>query len=443
MKKIAIVYIAHDGFTSLYTGVGTVARDFLLSFPSVYEELKNDIKSTQLSLFATTIKYNNNCFGYSDEVKNVSEQYTKKYKNIHLVELINGSAGTKSYGSIDIWKNACISAATFVYTLANANQFDKIIAICVDTPFAQVSNYFFDQYTYKKVKFVWLPQSTVLIHKIDSALGKSFEQNSYLKERFNWEKAVIDLAKENSQVKIGCVGEFMRAHLTKDYGANDNILINLHNGLFFERLKKNVISQEKISSLLKSLGVPIDRPLLFSFGRAEPYKGLDLVLRNSADLITKKNYFVLIFASPYSVDDPYVSELNNLAEKYPNAIKIIYGLDFLTPHYIMQWHNTKILALFSRAEPFGLIPTEARFYRNKNLSITTSELGGYREQIKNGVDGYMTGLDDKSIRSSLIKIADLNAEQKAIMTNNGYTRILNEYNQIKINVDFLKQLINS
>jgi glycosyltransferase involved in cell wall biosynthesis len=441
MKKVAIVYLAHDGFTSLYTGVGTVARDFLLSFPSVYRDLKKDYKNVELTFFATTLKYNNKCFGYSEDIREKTLEYTKKYKYIHLIELINGSAGTKSYGSINMWKYACISAVTFLYTLVSSNRFSKIIVICVDTPFAQVPNYFFDHYNFKKIKFVWLPQSTVLIHKIDSALGRSYKRRKYIQDRFSWEKAVIDLAQTNKQLRIGCVGEFMKNHLIHVYKARKETLINLQNSLFFKRLKKNFISQRKIGRILAKLGVPTNRSILFSFGRAEPYKGLDLVLKYSPELIKEKNYFVLILASPYSMNDPYVTTLDLLAQKYPKDIKIVYSLDFLTPHYIMQWHNTKILALFSRAEPFGLIPTEARFYKNKNLTIITSDVDGYREQINDGVDGFLTKLNYHSSNSKLQRIANLNKKKKENMAVLAYNHVLKMYDQINVNKAFIRKLI--
>lgn len=441
MRKIAILYLAHDGFTSLYTGVGTVARDFLFSFPEVYKRLKKEYGNLDITLFVTTIKYNKTCFGYSEHVKRLTEVYTEKYKNMHLVELMNGSAGTKSYGSMDLWKNACISAATFIYCLINYHKYDRIIVIYVDTPFAQVANYFFDQYEYKNIDFVWLPQSTAIIHKIDSGFGKSFQQSSYIKERFIWEKAVVDLAKRNSQVKVGFIGKFIKQHLIQEYGARKDTLVSLRNGLFFDRLKGNIVDQEKISTILKSLGVPLGRPLLFSFGRAEPYKGLDLVIRNATFLIKELNYYVLILASPYSMNDPYVSEIDNLAKKYPNDIKIIYGLDFLTPHYIMQWNNTKILALLSCAEPFGLIPIESRFYKNNNLSLVVGNVGGFRDQVTEGIDGFKTKLNDQSICVKLKEVAKLPTEKKAIMAERGYNRIVRDYDQIKINVAFIKQFI--
>ncbi len=442
MKKIAILYIAHDGFTSLYTGVGTVARDFLLSFPDVCEKLKIEYKDIDLDLFATTLKYNKHCFGYSKKVKKVTEFHTQKYRNIHLVELINGSAGKKSYGSIDLWRNACISSATFIYSLMNNHNYDKILVICVDTPFTQVASYFFDQYSYKNIDFIWLPQSTALIHKYDSALEKSLQHKNYIDERFFWEMSIIDFAKKNKQVKIGFIGSFMKKHLIQDYGAKINTLISLQNGLYFPRMKRNKITQKKIASILKSLDVPLNRPLLFSFGRAESYKGLDLVIKNASDLIKKMNYYVLILASPYSMSDPYVSKLNKLANRYPRDIKIVYGLDFLTPHYIMQWHNTRILALLSRAEPFGLIPIETRFYKNKDLSLITSGLGGYPEQITDSVDGFTTKLEDKFISTKLEKIAKLNKIQKEIMIEKGYNKVIQNYNQIKINCNLIKQYIS-
>ena len=443
MARIAIVYIAHDGFISLYTGVGTIARDFLLSFSTINNKLKKEFKGIKLDLYATTIKYNDKCFGYSENIKKTTERLTKVHKNIHLIELINGSAGTKSYGSKDCWRNASISAATFLYSLIQLSRYDRILVICVDTPFAQVPNYFFDQYNYDFIDFIWLPQSTALIHKIDSAIGISSVQDNYIQDRFKWEKGVVDLSKVHKQVKIGAVGNFMKQHLIASYGADEKKLVLIQNSLFLKRLKSYKLKQNEIASKLMTLGVPLDRPLLFSFGRAELYKGLDLVLKNSFELIQKQHFFILILASPYSMEDKYVKELKQLAEQYPLDIKIVFGLDFLTPHYIMQWKNTKILALLSRAEPFGLIPIESRFYNNKNISIVATKDDGFLEQIADGVDGFLVDLNGPAISSIFSKVANLNKQEKLKIAKNGYLKILSKYDQVKIDYNFLKSYILS
>jgi glycosyltransferase involved in cell wall biosynthesis len=439
MKKIAVVYIAHDGFSSLYTGVGSVARDFLLSFPEVSKQFKKTHPDIHLILYAVTLKQNKTCFGFSEEVRNTTIAMTKKNRNIKFIELLNGSEGRKAYGTIDNWKMASISAATFLYTLRDT--YDEIIAICVDTPFCQVANYFLEAYTSKNIKFIWLPQSTVKIHLCGSSAKSNERGKLYEQTRFLWEKKAIGLANNNTFVKIGCVGSFMKKHLMKAYGAKPKSLINIKNSLYLPRLKKNKISQHDIRSLLRNLKIPIDRQLLFSFGRAEPYKGLDLVLKNVDELIRKRNYFILIFASPYTGDDPYIKKLNELARKYPEDIKIICKTDFITPHYIMQWNNTKILAILSRAEPFGLIPIESRFYNNPHLTLLVSDKDGFKEQVKNGIDGFLTALSTKEIQRKLLHICNLNQEEKKIISQRGYDTIIKQYSQSEITLNFLTKYI--
>jgi hypothetical protein len=119
MKKVAVVYIAHDGFTSLYTGVGTVAMDFLRSFPEVAEELRARHDNLDLSLYVATMKYRPTAFGYSESIKAHTTAMTETFSSVHLVELNNGSAGQEAYGKVHNWNNASISAATFLYTLRN------------------------------------------------------------------------------------------------------------------------------------------------------------------------------------------------------------------------------------------------------------------------------------------------------------------------------------
>lgn len=441
MKKIAIVYMAHDGFTSLYTGVGTIARDFLLSFPQVSKNLKNKFIGYNFDFYATTIKYNKNCFGFSEEIKRNTLNFISKNKNTHLIELLNGSKADQSYGTIDYWKFASISGATFIYTLSL--QYDQVIVITVDTPFTQVANYFFDQYNNKNVNIIWLPQSTVRIHKVGISALTSHKGNKYEEERYKWEKGVVELSGVNDQVLIGYVGDFMKKHLIRDYNAKPARLVSIKNSLNLARLKSNTISQNKIKKLLKGMGVPTDRPILFSFGRAEPYKGLDLVLINSYNLIKEKNYFVFIFCCPYFEKDPYLEKLRQSERTHKNDIKIISTLDFLLPHYIMQWQNTNILTILSRAEPFGLIPIESRFYNNENLTLLVSDVGGLREQVLDGIDGFVTKLENKAIRDTLNKIAELSTEEKSIISNKGYNKIISTFDQTKINTEFISTILSS
>ena len=438
MKNVAIVYMAHDGFTSLYTGVGSVARDFLFSFPDVSKILKKKFKGYAFDLYATTIKYNEKCFGFSKDVKKVTENIVARNDNIHLRELVNGSYGDESYATIDYWKAASISGATFVYTLSL--QYNEIIVISVDTPFAQVANYFFKQYNCKNVKIVWLPQSTVLIHRRKTqSLTKEEE------ERYQWEKETVILAAKNRQVFIGCVGSFMKKHLIYDYSAKPSRMIDLNNGLDLKRLENNKVSQKTVENLLKKLNVPTDRPILFSFGRSEKYKGLDLVVANSLELIDKYRYYILIFCSPYPDKDGVdtLRKLKFLEAKRKKDIKVYLTHDFSLPHYIMQWQRTNILAILSRAEPSGLIPIESRYYNNPSLTLLVSNVGGFPDQVENNRDGFITKLDSNSIKKSLNNINMLSRQRKRKISSNGYNKVTKTYDQASINTRFINNLLNN
>lgn len=436
MKRVAIVYMAHDGFTSLYTGVGAIAQDFLLSFPQVAKNLKQEFKKYTFDCYATTIKYNKNCFGFSEIVKTNTENFIKQNKNTHLIELLNGSNADESYATIDYWKAASISGATFIYLLSL--QYDEVIAITVDTPFTQVANYFFKQYDTANVKILWLPQSTVLIHREkEKSLSKAE------KERYVWEKDVIDLATKNKDVFIGYIGDFMRKHLIEDYSAKLSRLINFSNGLYLEGLKKNITTQDNIKSLLHSLEIPLERPLLLSFGRTELYKGLDLVLDNVSGIAKEYNFFTVVLTAPYD-DEAGKSMFKKLKKFETNDkknIKVISTQNFSLPHKIMQWKKTFILAILSRAEPFGLIPIESRFYNNKNLTLIVSNRGGLKDQVASGNDGFVTSLDKKSIRESFKKVAKLSLKDKEKIAINGYKKVIASYDQVDTNTKFIFEML--
>lgn len=435
MKKTAIIYMAHDGFTSLYTGVGTIARDFLLSFPQVRTNLLGQFPNISLDLFVATIKYDYPCLGYSDTYKQSILEFISQNDSIHLVEVLNDSSGELSWGSVGNWQAASISGATLIATLSE--YYDRIIVIAVDTPFAQVGNYYFKQFHPTNVDVIWLPQSTSKIHDLGDTLETLHQGQSDTNARYEWEKQAVTFANSHPNMRVGYVGEFMKKHLVDDYCAEISNLISVTNGLYFDRLKENILTQLQIGQLLQKMNIPLDRPILFSFGRAEPYKGLDLVIKNSYNLVKHHNYFVLILCSPYTSHDIYVDEIQLIAREFGDNIKIIAELDFITPHYIMQWHNTKILAVLSRAEPFGLIPIESRFYRNEHMMLLVSNVGGLPDQVDHELDGFITDLDDNAIRDQLNIISSMTLEERKVVSERGYKRVLGDYDQIKINTKLL------
>jgi glycosyltransferase involved in cell wall biosynthesis len=436
MKTIAIVYFAHDGFSSQYTGVGTIARDFMFCSIELRQTLLRSLFTCEITYIYATIKYRQGCFGYSETLRNATIQFVNEHKGLRYVELLNNSGGAYSYGTLGNWQAASVSAATLLSFLSQ--EFDYVVAICSDTPFAQVAKRLFGHFDLSNVVIVWVPQSTALAHH---SAYMSPPDPARFEERLQWEAAAVEFTNVHPQAFLGSIGPFMGRHLVEEYSAVNEKIVGVSNALYLRRLSRNIKSQAEIAQTLSKYAIPIDKPLLFSFGRCEHYKGLDLVVDNASELVDRHGFFVLILCSPRSKNMPYSEHLQLSAAALGNNVRLIFELDFELPHEIMQWHNTRILALLSREEPFGIIPIEARSYGNPYMSLVVSEVGGLQDQVQDGVDGFLTKLDSLSIRSVFRRAVNISSTKRRLMASTGQRLVRSNYDFVSVYAEFLRRLI--
>jgi len=430
--NLAITYITYDGLTSLYSGVGTTSHDFLLSFKEIKPCIEQSING-KVDFYPACIHYSRECFGYSGSVKSNTLKEISEQDYEPLTEILNDSNGDVNYGNVHNWTMASMSAATFISTLAR--RYDLVIAITVDTPFAGCGYYYFRQFPDdKRTKIVWLAQSTVLAHRPEP-LTDSREK------RYNWEALATETANQNKNMFIGAISSFMKNHLIKRYNVDAGKVLNMINGLYFPRMRDNIVDQCYIETRLQELGIPTNQPLLFSFGRGERYKGFDIVLRAGREL-QNYGFMTLLLVSPYSMNDSIVRELRSISDSIGDCSRVIFDLDFVTPHLLMQWRYTYILSILSRYEPAGLIPAEARFYNNPFLTLLVSDRGGLPEQIENGKNGFITDLDDNSVIQSMTHIARLDFDTKKDISEAGYKFVTSKYSYVTINREVLLGLID-
>jgi len=200
--KININIIAHDGVTSLYTGVGRMVLD------SISVLTRKNILPFKYTVNAITGKYSKECLGYSEKIKQLS---TKSIQSTggDIYECINTSSGNVSYGTPNHWNASSISAATIIKIISSKKTVN--INLCFDTPFASVPKHF-QQYQDTNNIFVWIPHSTGKLHKIDSAINSS---ESYSDVRLKWEQDCIDYVNMSNNSYVGYIGEFMKKHLSK------------------------------------------------------------------------------------------------------------------------------------------------------------------------------------------------------------------------------------
>lgn len=433
MNKIAVIYFSHDGITSIYTGVGTSSRDICYSMVNVIDKFKKI--GVNIDFYPGTIRYNSEFHGYSENIKKEIQDIIKKI-NTEIIEVENGSDGLLSYGNVTYWETASKNAAKEIDRLAK--KYSKIIAITSDTPFANVSSYI----NSKNVLTVWVPRSTAKIHSTFKLRNEDGTMEEFTLNRINWEQKAINFANENRNSYVAYIGDFVKEHLIKYYNAKAKKLIAMTIGLYYPRLDTYKKSQKEIKKYLESKNIPTNKDLLVSFSRLEKYKGLDLVIQLGGVLESKYDIQTIILSVPYSMSDPYIEELNIMKERFNKNALIIFGHDFITPHYLMQWGKTKIVAVLSRQEPTGLVPSEFRYYKNYNAQLLVSNKDGLPERVTNGVDGFICDIDnDKSIKDSADKIINLSKKDKKMISNNGYETVTTKYNLVNNIFNMLQKLI--
>ena len=158
------------------------------------------------------------------------------------------------------------------------------------------------------------------------------------------------------------------------------------------------------TSLQKELSLPVDIsiPMLGLVSRLVEQKGLDIILKSLAKLLTKSVQIVILGSG----DTHYEIQLNKWARLYPKHFKVIIGYDESLAHRIEAASDMYLMP--STFEPCGL--NQIYSLRYGTLPIVTS-VGGLADTVfdankKNIKDGSANGfiLKEKSDSSLLSTI---------------------------------------
>ncbi len=177
----------------------------------------------------------------------------------------------------------------------------------------------------------------------------------------------------------------------------DNIELKIENKLFL---------QEKMG-----LEVNKDKFVIGMVSRIVEQKGFDLILNSFDELLENKNIqFVLLGAG----DVKYISELEKLAKRYPNQIKLNIGYDATNPNYI--YSGADVFLMPSRFEPCGLGQMIALKYGTLPLVRRTGGLNDtvfkYDPLTKKGNGFTFNNYDANEMKNVIISAYNLFCENK-------------------------------
>lgn len=404
--KLLINLCAHDGIMSHFAGVGTIVKRYIESI-----ELLLNGKNIDYKINLITPRYNVGSFGYSEDVLKRS----KLTKKSSLVILENGSDGKTAYGTPENWSMLCKNAAYYINEI-DINEYDNIITIANDTPFANLLHLLKKNKNHYKI---WIPHSTVRIHEVDSALEDS---NKIYEKRLFWEKSAINYINENSNCYLGATGQYILKHLVNEYKLKEEKSIYIPNGeiLSVPTIYDDDINCQKLYKTIKD-----EKSLIIAFGRAEAYKNLEATMHLGKKLSIKP----IVITKAYYDGQLIIETYKELAKKTNTSLFV--DVPFLFPHYIINHFNKPIILLIpSKKEVVGLIINEIRKMNKDNVLIVANDIGGLSEQINSGKDGILVNLENLEESKEIIE-KYFNPEDIRMINKNAQKRL-------KLNYDFLK-----
>lgn len=413
--KLLINLCGHDGIISHYAGVGTIVSRYIEAIDYLLNK-----KNIEYHLNLFTLEFNKDSLGYNEKVWNKH----KKLKNSTIYICSNGTNGETSFGNIYNWQCASSNVAKIINDI-NFNDYDYIITLANDTPFAGVLELINESENSIKV---WIPHSTGKIYNEDMSLLK---KNQTQKERIKWEQAAIDYINSHNNSYLISTGKYIRNHLINEYSLHKNKYIDVINGeLLYRdniyekkgRMKKILLELEKYNSIIMSLG------------RAERYKNLDKTMFLGKKLGIKP----VVITQQYFKRQPIVFEYKKIAEE-TNAILYV-DEPFSLPQYIVENYSRKMIMLIpSEREIFGLVINEMRRFNKDNVLIVANSRGGLIEQIDDGIDGVLVDLDDiEHSAKKISKYFDPKIMKK--INQEGQKRLIKDYDLIKNFDNFFKKV---
>lgn len=397
---LAVVHLTIEGIAAAGGGVCTVTRGHLGSLPRVRKALAAE--GIKLTPYFVETHFGPG-YGHFDEahlhkarkaIRAMGGEYysvLNRSPDGHPVSC-NWPGGENFFGTMEQIRLESAGAASIARSIGRNHE--ASVVYCHDTFFMFSPVYGTMQDNDPTVRWLRVVHSTTLKH----------DEEPVDPEKIGAEFASFYWARQYPNVHIGAISTFISEHLVRDYAADPGRIVPTGNGVdpldrkFRVRSEREILRTiQKYNGALAGAGrerhqVPLDKKLVFSFGRPVPYKRLGLTLEVMKHL-PAEYHPVIVTLGEYA-------ELEAQAEKLGRPATVLNAFDYDLCACLSQYAKTVAVPILAYDEPFGLIPAELRLLVRKSggLLIVPSDGGGLAEQVTDGVDGLIVKEPGKDIR---------------------------------------------
>lgn len=167
-------------------------------------------------------------------------------------------------------------------------------------------------------------------------------------------------------------------------------------------------------------------PVVAMFGRIEPRKGFDTMIK-AAGILKTKNIDFQLKVGGFSVNDYNEDSLHKLVKE--NNIDDIYQFIGVVKDKKQFFADIDILCVPSREEPFGLVIIESFMY---STPVISSNSDGARMLIEDQRDGLLFNIDNEKELAEKIEFLIKNHQYAVNLSKNAFKKVKEQYSLEKI-----------
>ncbi|GAA3687220.1 hypothetical protein GCM10022267_87620 [Lentzea roselyniae] len=370
----ALVYCTFDGVANLYHGIGTQTRYLISCLGSSGAELVDAIGEFDVHLLVPDASYSRP--GYAINESLLAENREKIAKaGVTLWELAHDDS---RLFHIAKWHQLCAEAAKVVRQLVD--RYDEVLVAAVDAIFCVLA----DHLDRELEPSQW--ERTQLVYTLYSS--SRIPGTSHTPGRDEGEATCVARANTDARVFLADVGSYFSRHLVEDFGLDPTRLLPFTQALSLGDPELTRRDRAEALAEVTSWGIPTDRPIVLSLGRADPIKGLDRAIRAVTPL-RDRIHFVLI-AVPYTQDDPEIAKYRAMLAESGLRHTFVTQFDRGLPRSLCSLDETVAVLSASLGEPCGQVPQEAALWADGGGPVViVPDEGGLAAQIVPDVTGLV------------------------------------------------------
>jgi glycosyltransferase involved in cell wall biosynthesis len=409
----AIFYLTYNGLYNFTNGIGTQTQLLISGLEVLRESLVRQYGPIDVHLVCPSPDAQT--WGYDQAFfQRQKERLAALDGQVHLISYKREPA--QDLWEIRSWRALCQNVAPLLLTQTPA--YERSLIICVDQPWLRTPYALgIGQNLPRQVDTLLVLYSTAFVRGWETPDAAEIA----------WEQEALEASQPGSGVTIADICPSFTSHLKRHFRIPAGRFAPYTSSVLLDDPTFALENETVVRASLQAYGIPLDKDLVLSFGRAAPIKGFERLIPALAPL-RDRVHFVLI-SVPYINDDSQQRIYDQLLGKHAIRATHIKAFRRDLPRALCQWARTKIVVVPSRHETFSNIPLEVALWaREKGPVIVASAAGGFIDQIEQGVTGFLVDiLSPHQVTETLQQVLDLPPQVQAAIRRRAYQRVVQAY----------------